>query len=58
MGHPGGGFALLNLRGNFLIEGEELDGQILIRVEAAGGEDGGVERGVSVLPSTDLTFVA
>ncbi len=50
LGHAGGGdgFALLNLRGDLLIEGEELDEQILFRTEAVGGEYSGVERGVGV----------
>ena len=46
--HAGGDnlFASFNLRGDFLVEGEELGEQIFLGAEAVGGEDGGVERGV------------
>src|SRR5712671_5600963 len=40
----GDGFAFFNLRGDLLVEGEELGEQIFFRAEAVGGEDSGVER--------------
>lgn len=45
----GDGLTFLNLRGDFLVQGEELGGQILLGVEAVGGEDGGVQRREAVL---------
>jgi len=51
LGHAGRNncFSFFNLRGDVLVEGEELGEQIFLRVEPSGGEDGGVERGVGVL---------
>jgi hypothetical protein len=40
---------LLDVRGDLLVQGEELGEQIFLWVEAVGREDGGVERGVCVI---------